>query len=80
MVAAVAIELSARDRAILRAVGGGRVEVLPGTVLQVDGRCCADQTAASRLVRAGLVAPSGPPVAGRAPAALTAEGTAALAR
>lgn len=73
----VAIELSSRDRAILRAVAYGRVEVVSGTVLQVDGRCCADQSAATRLLRAGLVAPQTPGT--RAPAVLTPAGSRATA-
>lgn len=80
MQTAVAIELSARDRAILRAVGRGRGEIDRGAggVLQVDGRCCCDQAAAHRLVLAGLVAPAdgaGP----RVPAVLTPAGERALA-
>jgi hypothetical protein len=52
------IELSRRDRAILRAVAGGRAELLVGVEpdLYLDGRCCADQVAARRLARAGLIA------------------------
>jgi hypothetical protein len=77
---AVASELSARDRAILRAVGRGRGAFLrgAGTALEVDGRCCCDQTAAHRLVRDGLVAP-GPGTGPRVPAVLTPAGERALA-
>lgn len=51
-------ELSLRDRAILRAVAEGRAELVgPGwSDLVIDGRCCADQAAARRLVRRGLIA------------------------
>jgi hypothetical protein len=80
MQTAVAHELSPRDRAILRAVGRGRGEIVlgAGAVLQVDGRCCCDQSAAHRLVVQGLVAPGddgGP----RVPAVLTPAGERALA-
>ena len=50
-------DLSLRDRAILRAVAEGRAELAgPGWGdLVIDGRCCADQTAARRLIRRGLI-------------------------
>jgi len=50
--------LSGRDRAILRAVAAGGAELALGTEpdLFLDGRCCCDQSAAHRLVRAGLIA------------------------
>jgi hypothetical protein len=50
-------DLSLRDRAILRAVAEGRAELAgPGWGdLMIDGRCCADQTAARRLIRRGLI-------------------------
>ena len=76
--------LSHRDRAILRAVGGGTAELTTdaGTDLFLDGRCCCDQLAARRLARSGLiaaVAPTGPAdatrrTASRVPARLTAAG------
>ena len=71
------IELSFRDRAILRAVAGGHAELLVGVEpdLYLDGRCCADQVAARRLARAGLIAAAIPgPTAHRVPACLTASG------
>lgn len=80
MQTAVPIELSARDRAILRAVGRGRA-AFPrgaGTALEVDGRCCCDQSAAHRLVREGLVAPGGG-AGPRVPAVLTPAGERVLA-
>jgi hypothetical protein len=74
--------LSCRDRAILRAVAGGGAE-LSGSAepdLFLDGRCCADQSAAHRLARAGLIATAGPGAPGsRVPAKLTAVGVDALA-
>ena len=73
--------LSRRDRAILRAVAGGRAELVFGTEpdLIIDGRCCCDQTAAHRLAHAGLIAPIGIAVVGeRVPAGLTPAGTARL--
>jgi hypothetical protein len=56
------IELSRRDRAILRAVAGGGAELLVGVEpdLYLDGRCCADQVAARRLARAGVIAAATP--------------------
>jgi len=50
--------LSCRDRAILRAVAGGGAELLGGAEpdLFLDGRCCADQSAAHHLVHAGYLA------------------------
>ena len=74
------IELSFRDRAILRAVAGGHAELLVGVEpdLYLDGRCCADQVAARRLARAGLIVAAIPgPTAHRVPACLTASETAA---
>jgi hypothetical protein len=52
-----AVELTFRDRAILRAVAGGGAELTGGAEpdLFLDGRCCADQPAAHRLARAGLI-------------------------
>jgi hypothetical protein len=71
------IELSFRDRAILRAVAGGRAELLVGVEpdLYLDGRFCADQVAAHRLARAGLIVAAAPgTTAHRVPACLTATG------
>jgi hypothetical protein len=73
--------LTRRDRAILRAVAGGRAELLYGTEpdLLLDGRCCCDQIAAHRLARNGLIAPLVAAVVGqRVPARLTPAGTAQL--
>lgn len=69
--------LTHRDRAILRAVAGGRAELLGGAQpdLMVDGRCCCDQLAARRLAHAGLIAGAAPAAFGqRVPAELTAAG------
>lgn len=76
------LELSHRDRAILRAVAGGRAELQAGAApdLFLDGRCCADQLAVHRLARAGLIASAQPGAPGRRVAAtLTATGRDALA-
>jgi len=59
-------QLTHRDRAVLRAVAGGRCrrsgEI--GTPLLVDGVYCADQLVGHRLAAAGLIAGgSGPGVA-----------------
>jgi hypothetical protein len=76
-----ALELTFRDRAILRAVAGGGAELTGGAEpdLFLDGRCCADQLAAHRLARAGLIAGvgSGAP-GGRSPPRPTAVGCNAL--
>ncbi len=50
--------LSARDRAILRAVAAGGAELQLGAEpdLFLDGRCCCDQAATHQLVRSGLIA------------------------
>jgi hypothetical protein len=74
--------LSCRDRAILRAVAGGGAELQGGVEpdLFLDGRCCADQSAAHRLARAGLIATAAPGAPGsRVPARLTTVGVHALA-
>lgn len=73
-------QLSSRDRAILAVVAAGSAELVWGAEpdLYLDGRCCSDQSAAHRLVRAGLVAPATPCVVGqRVAAALTPAGAAA---
>jgi hypothetical protein len=75
------VTLSCRDRAILRAVANGGAELVAGAEpdLFLDGRCCADQLAAHRLARAGLIASAGPSAPGsRATARLTATGRSAL--
>jgi hypothetical protein len=74
--------LTHRDRAILRAVAGGRAQLLVSSEpdLFLDGRCCSDQMAARRLAHAGLIAPTGPGRTGqRVPAALTRAGQELLA-
>lgn len=80
------IELSARDRAILRAVGTGTAELVWSAEpdLYLDGRFCCDQAAVHRLVRAGLIAPAvGAALlgaaAGRVQARVTAAGARAIA-
>jgi hypothetical protein len=76
------LQLSHRDRAILRAVAGGGAELLAGSEpdLFLDGRCCADQVAAHRLAHAGLIASVVPGAPGsRVGARLTAVGHDALA-
>jgi hypothetical protein len=78
----VAAALTRRDRAILRAVAVGTAEMVVGAVpdLMLDGRCCADQLAAHRLARAGLIAATRPTAAGLlVPARLTAAGRSVLA-
>lgn len=73
--------LSGRDRAILRAVAAGDAELVLGAEpdLLLGGRCCCDQPAAHRLVRAGLIAATAVGSAGqRVAAAVTTEGWAAL--
>jgi len=75
--------LSHRDRAILRAVGRGRAEIVVGAEpdLFLDGRCCSDQMAAHRLVRAGLIVAAGPGAIGqRVDARLSAAGERATER
>lgn len=51
--------MTARDRAILRAVAVGRAQLVCGCEpdLIVDGCWCCDQTAAHALARDGLIAP-----------------------
>ena len=69
--------LSGRDRAILRAVAAGGAELALGAEpdLFLDGRCCCDQPAAHRLVRAGLIAANALGLVGqRVAAALTPAG------
>jgi hypothetical protein len=74
--------LTARDRAILRAVAAGGAELVCGSEpdLLIDGRCCCDQIAAHRLARAGLIGAALMAGTGeRVPASLTAAGAARLA-
>ena len=68
----VDVELSVRDRAILRAVARGRAELVWGSEpdLFLDGRYCCDQSAVHRLVRAGLIAPAEAVSVGRRVAAV----------
>jgi hypothetical protein len=73
----VDVELSVRDRAILRAVERGRAELVWGSEpdLYLDGRSCCDQSAVHRLVRAGLIAPATEGTVGqRIPAVITTAG------
>ncbi len=72
-----AIQISNRDRAVLRAVAEGRCMVSGecGNPLTIDGFCCADQFAKSRLTAAGLISVPG---ATPAPARLTSTGQALL--
>jgi hypothetical protein len=50
------IDLSYRDRAVLRAVAAGRCTVSAIGVLAVDGLGCCDQFVGRRLAAAGLIA------------------------
>lgn len=74
--------LSGRDRAILRAVADGRVDIALSSEpdLFVDGLFCCDQLAAHALAHAGFICPA---TTGRrgshVPALLTTAGVAALA-
>ncbi|MEJ3651629.1 hypothetical protein WEH80_01295 [Actinomycetes bacterium KLBMP 9759] len=54
------VQLTGRDRAILRAVAAGNAELAWGAEpdLFLEGRCCCDQVAAHRLARAGYIAPA----------------------
>lgn len=75
--------MTSRDRQILRAVrtGHGQIECaeIGVGVLLIDGRYCADQIAARRLVDTRLVAPAIPGQAGmRVLAVLTDAGRVAL--
>lgn len=51
------VELSDRDRAILRAVAAGEGELTRSCEpdLYLEGRCCSDQVAVHRLTHAGLI-------------------------
>ncbi|OLT15175.1 hypothetical protein BJF78_16310 [Pseudonocardia sp. CNS-139] len=72
-------ELSARDRAVLRAVAAGRCALGCGwqPLLLIDGLACADSAAGRRLVAAGLLRPPDP-ARPFMPARLTPAGYAAL--
>jgi hypothetical protein len=74
----VTVLVSYRDRAVLRAVADGRAAVSGdcGHPLIIDGVCCADQFAGTRLSRAGLIATIG---SAPARAVLTETGRAVLA-
>ncbi|OLT00918.1 hypothetical protein BJF90_06205 [Pseudonocardia sp. CNS-004] len=70
------LNLTGRDRALLRAVAAGRCEIAPTSVpnLRVDGRWFCDQPRAHALLSAGLIARA----LGAATAVLTSAGRAAL--
>lgn len=73
--------MTARDRAILRAVAVGRAQLVCGCELDlvIDGAWCCDQTAAHALARDGLIAPHIPaPTGTTVLAVLTDAGRAAL--
>ncbi|MQA10434.1 MAG: hypothetical protein GEU98_18145 [Pseudonocardiaceae bacterium] len=74
-------ELSHRERALLRAIGEGRGELIYGCEpdLAIDGYWCGDQSAAHHLAQRGLIAPAQPTSVGsRVAAVLTAAGIALL--
>lgn len=73
-------ELSARARAMLRAIAAGRGTLRCGREpdLYIDGVPCCDQFSAHELVHDGLVAATSGPFGQFVPAALTAAGSAAL--
>jgi hypothetical protein len=70
------LNLTGRDRALLRAVAAGRCEIAPTGVpnLRVDGRWFCDQPRAHVLLSAGLITRP----LGAATATLTRAGRAAL--
>ena len=75
------VQLTGRDRAILRAVAGGSAELSGGSEpdLFLDGRSCCDQPAARRLAQLGLIAAgAASPVGRRAPAIVTPAGRALI--
>lgn len=77
----IATNLTARHRAMLRAIADGRGRLLSGRhpTLSVDGLWC-DFTATNELVGNDLVRPAWPgPVGAAAPAVLTRDGAAVLA-
>lgn len=70
-------ERNHRERATLRAVAEGRVEMSQGSEpdLFVDGACCCDQVTAHHLAHDGLLKPGGSAIGGaRARAVLTESG------
>jgi hypothetical protein len=73
----VRVQLTNRDRAVLKAVAEGRCQVSHGhgTPLVIDGFCCSDQFVGPRLASAGLISVAG---TAPAPARLTAIGIALL--
>jgi hypothetical protein len=54
---ATIIDISHRDRSVLRAVAAGRCTMSVGAcpALTIDGLCCSDQFAGARLAQAGLI-------------------------
>jgi hypothetical protein len=74
------VNLTGRDRALLRAVAAGRCDIAPGAVpdLRVDGRWFCDQPRAHALLAAGLLARAGTGARGAPTAVLTRAGRAAL--
>jgi hypothetical protein len=74
--------LTARDRALLRAVAAGRCDLVMGAApeFRVDGRWYCDQSRAHDLIAADLLAALRTSGRERGPAALTVAGTHALAR
>ena len=73
--------LTARDRALLRAVASGRCDLVGGVAaeIRVDGRWYCDQARGQALVAAGLLAASGASGRERVAAELTTAGRYALA-
>jgi hypothetical protein len=73
--------LTARDRALLRAVATGRCDLVGGAAseLRVDGRWYCDQARAHVLVAAGLLTALRSSGKERGPAQLTTAGRRALA-
>lgn len=73
------VEVSGRDRSLLRAAAAGRCRLAAGCepILLVDGLVCADSSAGRRLVAAGLIDPPDR-VHPLGPAVLTDAGRAAL--
>ncbi|CAM01563.1 hypothetical protein [Saccharopolyspora erythraea] len=75
------VELNNRERATLRAVAEGRVEITCSSEpdLYVDGLPLCDQATARRLVHGGLLGPARTDDLGsRVPAVLTGEGAVRL--
>ena len=74
--------LTARDRALLRAVAAGRCDLVVGAApeFRVDGRWYCDQSRAHDLIAAGLLAALRTSGRERGPAALTVAGRHAIAR